>query len=162
MGNTVSAVILAIATVTALTGCIDQGLRPTPTSSNYLPSTDPTSPVDDGEITAAPEAAGDSQRDAIAAATKVMQTFAQPQLSADKWWAQMLPLLSQKGGVAYEGTDPSQIPVHQVTGAGTVLPDSTEVSLIVQLPTDAGLYNIILTRPAASALWLADRVRPQG
>jgi len=32
-----------------------------------------------------------------------MQTFAQPQLSADKWWAQMLPLLSQQGGVAYEG-----------------------------------------------------------
>jgi hypothetical protein len=160
LGNTVSAVILAIATVTALTGCIDQGLRPTPTSSNYLPSTDPTSPVDDGEIIAAPEASGDSQRDAITAATKVVQTFAQPQLSADKWWAQMLPLLSQQGGVAYEGTDPSQIPVHRVTGAGTVLPDSTEVSLIVQLPTDADLYNITLTRPAASAPWLADRIRP--
>ena len=160
MRKTAATLILAIATVTALTGCIDQGPRPTPTSSNYLPSTDPTSPVDDGEVTAAPEAGGDSQRDAIAAATKVMQTFAQPQLSADKWWAQLLPLLSQQGGVAYEGTDPSQIPVHQVTGAGTVLPDSTEVSLIVQLPTDAGLYNVTLTRPDAAAPWLADRIRP--
>ena len=136
MRKTAATLILAIATVTALTGCIDQGPRPTPTSSNYLPSTDPTSPVDDGEVTAAPEAGGDSQRDAIAAATKVMQTF------------------------AVGGTDPKQIPVHQVTGAGTVLPDSTEVSLIVQLPTDAGIYNVTLTRPDASAPWLADRIRP--
>ena len=71
-----------------------------------------------------------------------------------------IEVLSQQGGVAYEGTDPTQIPVHQVTGAGTVLPGSTEVSLIVQLPTDAGLYNVTLTRPDASAPWLADRIRP--
>lgn len=159
MRRTAAALILAIATVTVLTGCIDQA-RPTPSNSSYLPSSDPTAPVDDGDVTAAPEASRDSRQKAIAAATKVMQTFAQPQLSADKWWAQMLPLLSQQGGVAYEGTDPSQIPVQRVTGAGTVLPDSTEVSLIVQLPTDAGVYNVTLTRPNASAPWLADRIRP--
>ena len=159
MRKTATTLILAIATVTVLTGCI-QGPKPSPTNSRDLPSTNPTAPVDDATVAPAPEAGANSQQKAIAAATKVMQTFAQPQLSADKWWAQMLPLLSQQGGVAYEGTDPSQIPVHQVTGAGTVLPDSTEVSLNVQLPTDAGLYNITLTRPDASAPWLADRIRP--
>ncbi len=164
MRKTATALILAIATVTSLTGCIDQGPRPTPSPTSTLPaglpSTAPTAPVDDGEVTAAPEAAGDSQQKAIAAAAKVMQTFAQPQLSADKWWAQMLPLLSQQGGVAYQGTDPAQIPAHQVTGAGTVLPDSTEVSLIVQVPTDVGIYNITLTRPDTASPWLADRIRP--
>jgi len=160
MRKTAATLMLAIAAATALTGCVDHGLSPAPTSSNYLPSMPPTAPVDDGKVAAAPEAGADSQRDAIAAATKAMQTFAQPQLSADKWWAQMLPLLSQQGGVAYEGTDPSQIPVHQVTGVGTALPGSTEVSLIVQLPTDAGPYNITLTRPDVSAPWLADRIRP--
>jgi hypothetical protein len=159
LGNIISAIIVTIATVAVLSGCVDQP-RPTPTKSSYLPSTDPTSPVDDSDVTAAQEAAGNSQRAAIAAATKLMQIFAQPQLSADDWWAQMLPLLSQQGGVAYQGTDPSQVPVRQVTGAGTVLPGSTEVSLIVQVPTDAGLYNITLTRPDAAAPWLADRVRP--
>jgi len=161
--KTATTIILAIATFTTLTGCVNQGDAPSPSPSSTLPtglvSTAPTAPVDTGEVTAAPEAAGDSQQKAIAAATKVMQTFAQPQLSAEKWWAQLLPLLSQQGGVAYEGTDPSQIPVHQVTGAGTVVPDRTEVSLIVQLLTDAGLYNITLTRPDASAPWLADRIR---
>jgi hypothetical protein len=164
MRKTAAALILAIATVTALTGCVGQGLKsspgPTSTLPAGLPSTASTAPVDAGEVTAAPEAVADSQQKAIAAAVKVMHTFAQPQLSADKWWAQMLPLLSQQGGVAYEGTDPAQIPAHQVTGTGTVLPDSTEVSLIVQVPTDAGLYTITLTRPDASASWLADRIRP--
>lgn len=164
MRKAATTLILAIATVTVLTGCIDQGPHPSSSATSTLPaglpSTAPTAPVDAGEVTAAPEAGGDSQKKAIAAATKVMQTFAQPQLSADKWWAQMLPLLSQQGGVAYEGTDPSQIPAHKVTGAGTVLPDSTEVSLIVQVPTDAGVYNITLTRPDTSAPWLADRIRP--
>ena len=116
--------------------------------------------VDDGEIAAAPEAGPDSQQDEIEAATEAMKTFAQPQLRADDYWAQMLPLLSQQGGVAYEGTDPAQIPAHQVTGAGIVLADSTDVSLIVQVPTDVGPYNITLTRPNASAPWLADRIRP--
>lgn len=164
MRRTSAAVILAIATVTVLTGCIEQGTHPSPvpthTLPDGLPSTAPTAPVDAGEATAAPAASSNSQQKAIAAATKAMQTFAQPQLSADKWWAQMLPLLSQQGGVAYQGTDPSQIPVHQVTGGGVVLPGSTEVSLIVQVPTDAGLYNITLTRPGTSAPWLADRIRP--
>lgn len=164
MRKTAATLAIAIATVTVLTSCINQSPHPSPSPTKSLPaglpSTAPTAPVDAGEVTAAPEASGDSQQKAIVAATKVMQTFAQPQLSANKWWAQMLPLLSQQGGVAYEGTDPSQIPAHQVTGPGTVLPSSTEVSLIVQLPTDAGLYNITLTRPGASAPWLADRIRP--
>ena len=153
--------ILLIAAVTALTGCVEQSSSsPTATNSNHRPSTSPTAPIEDGEVAAASQASADSQAEAVAAATKALQTFAQPLLSADMWWAQMLPLLSQQGGVAYEGTDPAQIPAHQVTGAGIVLPGSTEVSLIVQLPTDAGRYNVTLTRPDDSAPWLADRVRP--
>jgi len=161
MCRTAAAVLVTIAVISALSGCVQQsGPYATPSSSSYLPSTAPTSPIDDGEIAAAPEAGPDSQQDAIEAATEAMKTFAQPQLSADDWWAQMLPLLSQQGAVAYEGTDPAQIPAHQVTGGAIVLADSTDVSLIVQVPTDVGPYNITLTRPNASAPWLADRIRP--
>ena len=95
-----------------------------------------------------------------AAATVALETFAQPDLDYDTWWAQMLPLITEQAGIAYANTDPAQIPVRQVTGAGTVLEGSTEVSLIVQLPTDAGLYNVTLTRAGVDAPWLADRIRP--
>lgn len=162
MRRAATTVILAVATVTALSACIGQGPTPAATSTDPygLPSTPPTAPVDDGAVTAAPEAGTGSQGDAIAAAIDVMETFAQPQLDADTWWTQMLTLLSQQGAVAYEGTNPAEIPVHQVTGAGTVLEGSTEVSLIVQVPTDAGLYNVTLARPSADAPWLAERIRP--
>ncbi len=163
MRRAIAAVAIAAITVAMLAGCIqnpDPSPAPTRTLPTGLPSTAPTAPVDAGEVTPAPEADEDSQSAALNAATKALQTFAQPQLSADKWWAQMLPLLSQQGAVAYEGTDPAQIPVHQVTGTGNVLEGSTEVSLIVQLPTDAGPYNITLTRPGADAPWLAERIRP--
>lgn len=170
-----AAALLATATVTVLAGCVQKPIShppPTPTSTSTstrapsrglplgLPSTAPTAPVDAGEVTPASEAGKQSQSAAVTAATMVLRAFAQPQLSADTWWAQMLPLLSQHGAVAYEGTDPQQIPVKQVTGTGTVLQGSTDVSLIVQLPTDVGLYNITLTRPGAGAPWLAERIRP--
>ena len=154
----------AIAVPVLLAGCVPVGPEPspsvTPTTDHGLPSTEPTRPIDDGEVTPAPEAGGASQEDAIAAATKVMETFARPQLAADEWWRAMLPLLSQQGAHAYEGTDPAQIPATTVTGSGQVLEGSTEVLLIVQVPTDAGLYNITLTRPDPSSPWLAERIRP--
>lgn len=159
-GSTV--LIVAIATVIALTGCVDTsatGPGPSP-SGPALPSTAPTQPLDFGEATMPPEAGGQSQADALAAATTVLTTFAQPELDEDTWWAQMLPLLSQQGAIAYEGTDPAQIPVRRVTGTGVVLEGSTEVSLIVQIPTDVGPYNITLTRPSGDAPWLAERIRP--
>ncbi|RGE19086.1 hypothetical protein [Leucobacter sp. wl10] len=148
-----------------LTSCTpEKAAEPTPspsaTESPALPPTDHEHPVDDAEIPAVPEAGAQSQDDAIAAATKVMETFARPQLSDDNWWRDMLPLLSQQGAHAYEGTDPTLIPVTQVTGAGKILEGSTEVLLIVRIPTDNGPYNITLTRPDTSSPWLAERIRP--
>ncbi|WP_421076952.1 hypothetical protein [Microbacterium sp. IO18] len=164
--HTAAAIILAIATVTALSACVDARPTPTPTSTASIDggTTEQDNlneePHDDGEVSAAPEAGGDSQAGALEAATAALEAFARPGLDYDTWWAELLPHLTQQAGVAYEGTDPAQIPVRQVTGAGTVLEGSTEVSLIVQLPTDAGPYNITLTRAGGDAPWLADRIRP--
>jgi len=165
MRSTAAAIILAVATVTALSACVDQAPPPAPTAQ---PTNEGTTeqdnhaeePHDDGEVTPAPEAAGQSQAAAIAAATAALEAFAQPDLGYDEWWAQLLPLITEQAGVAYAGTNPAEIPVRLVTGGGIVLEGSTEVSLIVQLPTDAGLYNVTLTRASADAPWLADRIRP--
>lgn len=164
--NTVTAAILAIATLTTLAACVDEAPAPPPSStpSNGTDTTEEDNAVeevhDHGEVTPVPEAGGTSQASAIDAATAALEAFARPALDYDTWWSELLPHLTQQAGVAYEGTDPAEIPVHQVTGAGSVLEGSTEVSLIVQLPTDAGPYNITLTRAGVDAPWLADRIRP--
>jgi hypothetical protein len=89
-----------------------------------------------------------------------MAMFGQPDLDADSWIRNLYPLLSQAGAAAYEGTDPATVPVRQVTGPATVLDGSTEVALVVQVPTDAGPYTVNLSRSSTAAPWLADRIRP--
>jgi len=153
----------------ALTGCTSGTTVstnvPSSTSASSAPSTPPGTavsgaPTDEGSVLPVPEAGTDSRTDAMSAAEKVVTTFGQPTLDATTWINNMYPLLTQAGAAAYEGTDPAKVPVHQVTGAGIILDGSTEVALIVQVPTDAGLYNVSLSRTGASASWLADRIRP--
>lgn len=79
-----------------------------------------------------------------------------------QWWAELLPLLSQKGAVAYEGTLPSNIPVSAVTGTPAVLEASTDVATLVEVPTDAGAYIVTLVRGSTEEPWLAERIRPAG
>lgn len=109
-----------------------------------------------------PEANAASQTDAIAAATAALTAFARPSLPEEQWWNELLPLLSQKGAVAYEGTLPSNIPVTAVTGAAVVLDASTDVATLVEVPTDAGPYIVTLVRGSTAERWLAERIRPAG
>ena len=167
MKHALVAVVPLIAAL-ALTGCVGATESPPvapPTSSTSAPSTPsgtavPGEPTDNASVLPVPEAGTDSRADAITVAEKVVRTFGQPTLDATTWMNNMYPLLTQTGAAAYEGTDPAKVPVHQVTGAGIILDGSTEVALIVQVPTDAGLYTVSLSRPGASASWLADRIRP--
>ena len=168
MKRTVLAVVVPFAAVLALTGCVGGSTPPGTPAPSTSASTPPTAPgpavpdepTDDASVLPVPEAGTDSRADAITTAEKVVTTFGQPTLDATTWMNNMYPLLTQTGAAAYEGTDPAQVPVHQVTGVGIILDGSTEVALIVQVPTDAGLYNVSLSRPGASAPWLADRIRP--
>ena len=161
MRTTLTGLAAAALALVVLTACVDATPIPDPVgSSPALPSTGPTNPVDDGDVVAPPEVSVDGGVDALEAAERALATFAQPDLSADAWWTQMVPLLSQAAAIAYESTDPSQIPVRHVTGAGRILEGSTDISLIVQVQTDVGLYNVTLIRGSDTEPWLADRIRP--
>lgn len=173
--STLSLGSLVVAASLALTGCTpSQGAAPTPTGSGIesgatSPSTAPSDDHDHAEgeeddhpSVPIPEAGADSQADAATAATTAVTVFARPTLTEAQWWSELLPLLSQKGAVAYEGTLPSKIPVTAVTGTATVLPASTEVATLVEVPTDAGPYIVTLVRGSSSEPWLAERIRPAG
>ncbi len=42
--------------------------------------------------------------------------FARPDLSPEQWWAELVPMLTPAATEAYVGTDPAQVPAHEVTG----------------------------------------------
>ena len=89
-----------------------------------------------------------------------MTAFARPTLAEAQWWTELLPLLSQTGAYAYEGTLPGSIPVTAVTGAGRVVTGATDVMTLVEVPTDGGTYIVTLTRSDVTQPWLAERIRP--
>lgn len=155
-----------LALALTLAGCVaGSGDSSTPSNSGSPSATstaavNPSPPVDGATAEPVPEAAADSQAAAISAAVDALTAYARPGLSYQEWINGLYPHLTQAGAAAYEDTDPALIPVNQVTGAGTILPASTEVALIVQVPTNAGLYNVSVSRSSPDAAWLADRIRP--
>ena len=157
----VGAVLVAI----ALTGCVSEGTQnPGPSVGTYPQSvrsanTTPA-PLPEPTVVEAPEADSEAQNSAIGAAAATVTAFARPDLSYTDWINGLYPHMSQTGALAYEDTDPSRIPAHQVTGPGEVMPASTDVALIVRVPTDAGAYDVSLSRTGEGAPWLADRIRP--
>ncbi len=163
--------IVSFAAILALTGC---GSTADEAPTNPAASAAPTesSPSQDGQhlhdeeddhpSEPVPEAAEESQSEALTAAVNAVTTFARPSLDETQWWNDLLPLLSQKGAVAYEGTLPSNIPVTAVTGPASILEASTEYATLVEVPTDAGPYIVTLVRGSADEPWLAERIRPAG
>ena len=159
--------VVALAVVLGLTGCTAQPPPATPTGTSAATSTsapahtsEADGPTDEATVAPIPEAGPDGQAAAISIAEKTVATFAQPTLDASTWMTNMYPLLTQRGARAYEGTDPAQIPVRHVTGPGRVVDGSTDVALIVHVPTDAGIYNVSLSRTDTTASWLAEQIRP--
>jgi len=141
------------------------GQGPLPTSSAAPPPSatfhpDQPDVHDTQDLVDAPEAGADSEAAAIAAAERVVSAFARPTFAETQWWNELLPLLSQTGAHAYEGTLPENIPASAVTGPPTLVDGATDVIALVEVPSDAGMYIVTLTRSDATQPWLAERIRP--
>lgn len=170
-GSMKRVVVLAGVTLGSLllTGCTPPAAAPTGTPMGSLragtahtPST-LTGGVDDGPAGPVPSPADSAgQKAAVSLAEKFMTAFARSTIDAQTWINGLYPMLTQQAAAAYEGTDPANVPVHQVTGAGSVVEGSTDYALLVRVPTDIGVYAVSLTRQAPADLWLVERITPPG
>jgi len=89
-------------------------------------------------------------------ATTVMSLYARPSSSAESWIDALDPYLTQGAAAAFAGTDPSTIPAHQVTGTAQILPVSTAQGALIDVPTDAGTYQLLLLKDGPG--WLVDQI----
>lgn len=92
-------------------------------------------------------------------ATDTMRVYAQPDLGANAWWADVSPHLSAAAQTAYAGTDPAVIPARRITGPATVTPASLPALARVAVPTDAGIYLVLLSRTPGQQ-WVVERITP--
>ncbi|MBL5975503.1 MAG: hypothetical protein D3X82_17635 [Candidatus Leucobacter sulfamidivorax] len=97
---------------------------------------------------------------AIVAAETAMRTYARPTITQEEWWAGIEPLLNQQASLDYAYVQPQSIPATKVTGPGSITDDESALVVFVDVPTDAGTYNIILNRDGAGEPWLVARFVP--
>lgn len=98
---------------------------------------------------------------ASATATKAMGLFARRDVSAARWWRDLVPLLSPAAAQAYRYTDPRNVPPTTVTGPGVVTRDSTGQLARVAVATDVGSYLVILSRSTDTPpAWRVERFVP--
>lgn len=172
-----AAAAATIAVAIALTACTG---TPEPDPSTPAPSpsaTGPTMPDLDG-LTPAPTDAIDtetgeritpnivpswdaaSRAAATDAAAKAMTAFARPDLDYDTWWKGIEPLLIQQAAEDYAYVDPANIPARQVTGAARLVDETSAYVAGVEVPTDAGVYLVVLSRADGASPWLVVRFTP--
>lgn len=101
-----------------------------------------------------------ARADALDTAERAMRAFARPGEDAATWWSELEPLLTHAAAVAYEGTDPANVPASAVTGAASLEDESTPYLAPVSVATDAGVYVVLLVREGAGAPWLVERLTP--
>lgn len=88
-----------------------------------------------------------------------MRAYARPGRSPQAWWAALRPHLSAGAQAAYTGTDPSQVPARRITGPASLTPASLPALARVAVPTDAGIYLVLLTRTPGQQ-WSVERITP--
>jgi hypothetical protein len=145
-------------TASGCTGAAEVAGSPTP-------STTATPPSDEGHRTGTCPAPLPSPTDdaasadsALALGTAAVTAFARPDVAPARWWAELAPLLSPAATVAYEGTDPVEVPAHRVTGPAWPGVSPSSFLSTVFVPTDAGDYAVLMVREGSGAPWQVERI----
>ncbi len=170
----IGTVIVVIIAAVVLAGCTGTTGTPEPASTPGLSTSGSIFP-DSSTFTPAPQGVIDedsgethgprtvpswddrSHQSAIAAAQTVMLAYARPDLEFDEWWANLQPLLDQKATQDYAYMDPSRIVATTITGPPVITDETSAYVAYVDVPTNAGVYGLILSRVDGDSPWLASR-----
>lgn len=173
----VAAAALTVAT-TSLTGCVPSPSTPAsdtgapastspsgatvPNTAATPTSTPPAPAPQDAPPQVRPDQLPKAQQDAAQVAVNTMAIFGRKDLPYEQWWALLAPNLTSAGQFAFEYTEPANVPVHQVTGDPSALEENWTTNGAIAVPTDAGTYQVLLSRPTADSGWLVWDIVPPG
>lgn len=104
-----------------------------------------------------------AESDALATATKAMGLFAHPGSGEPKWFEDLKPFLTPDTAESLSYTDPQNVPVHAVKGAGKLTRDpANPFGAVVEFSTDAGTYSVQVVRIGDAAPWQVAAIAPAG
>jgi hypothetical protein len=133
----------------------DGGLGPV---QEDLPSASATIGVDDTVTSPAPPAAPVTSP-GTAAPLAVAKAFAEAwvhhNVTANAWYAALLPHATRELAAKLDGVDPARVPADRVTGEPTLVPRGSAF-VEVTIPVDSGMLRLRLIAPEGR--WLVDGV----
>lgn len=140
----------AVVGVLLLAGCTtpDDIEEPTPTPTAVQGPERPEGFPTLGEPVGDDKADFKSQQEAVAAAEAAMTVFVSHDRDYDAWWAELSPLLTVEAQDAWAYTDPRMITVTQLTGPATIVDAPSSTLVVVDVPTDIGVWRLELVRAA--------------
>jgi hypothetical protein len=119
---------------------------------------EPTEP-DKGQTASAPLAGDEAAQAEVAeVAATVLDTWSRPGVAYAGWWRQLEPLLTPGGRQAYAATDPAQVPDLEEIEVEEVVLHGEGGTATVYFTTSEGRFGVDMSRQAADAQWLANRV----
>lgn len=102
-----------------------------------------------------------SRASALTSATDVVTAFARPRLSQATWWRDLAPQLTTNARRIYATVDAANVPATRVAGPARLVEADSPYLAGVDVPTDAGVYRVLLARESADARWLAEQITPR-
>ena len=92
-----------------------------------------------------------------------MALFAHPESGEPGWFQDLKPYLTADAAESFAYTDPANVPVHRVLGAGTLAADvGNPFGASITFSTDAGTYSVQLVRSGDAAPWQVATIAPVG
>lgn len=131
---------------------------PTPaaSASSYWDGDGPEAPASHTPLPTG--AAVDSSASGVAVV--FMTLFARPTVDQVTWWRDISGYFTPQGAIDYQGTQPYRIPVRKVTGKGRLISTDSPQLAKVQVPTDIGIYLVVLSRSTDDPSWKVARIMP--
>lgn len=152
-----TAITMALAFLLCGCSAAEPEATPTPQATTSAEWHAPAASADDS-------LAWEDNVEAVTAATTAMTAFIDHSLPAEQWWTAFEVHLTPEAKYAWLGTDPRTIPATEITGAATVSGDPASTRVHLSVPTDAGIYELTLTRRvsegSAPGPWLIYTLNP--
>ncbi|WP_284750782.1 hypothetical protein [Arthrobacter sp. efr-133-R2A-120] len=109
----------------------------------------------------APSWAPGDKEAAPEASTAVMGAYIKPGTSHGTWFAGIRPRFTDQYAIGLGKFDPAYLTVSKMTGPATATNDpANPFQVIVDVPTDDGVYKVTMLRATQTAFWLANSIIP--
>ncbi|GAA4288605.1 hypothetical protein [Georgenia daeguensis] len=168
----------ALALALALGGCLPGGPQPGPgpdgtaTATGAAPSPSPVpvppppagEPMDEPKeaVTGAPVPVWDetSRVQARRVSEDAVRAWARPDLPAARWFDELSVFLTPTARRDYQWLQPSSILARKVTAEPEVVDEPSVYLARVDVATDAGTVQVLLSRQDGPTAWLVERIVP--